>query len=65
MQGRLRNEFLKSELLTECGHCGRSIELWVNSELHWGVADRQAGPLIFEPDVDWSRFTKTSIIDDY
>jgi hypothetical protein len=39
--------------------------LWVDSELRWGAVNREAGPLIFEPDIDWSGFTKSSIIDDY
>jgi hypothetical protein len=65
VQGRLRNEFLSAEIRTECGHCGRPIELWVDSELRWGAADPQVRPLIFEPNIDWSRFGKSSIIDDY
>jgi len=65
VQGRLRNEFLRAEIRTECGHCGRTIELSVDSELRWGAAESQAGPLIFEPNIDWSGFGKSSIIDDY
>ncbi len=65
MQGRLQNKFLKAEIQSECGHCGRRIDLSVDSELHWDSSNSEGGPLIFEPDIDWSKFTASSIVNDY
>lgn len=62
MEGRIRQEVLSADILTSCAHCDRDIVISVNSELHY------EGPphvLVFEPRVDWSRFTEPNIIHHY
>jgi len=41
------------------------MRLSVDSDCRWSVADADARPLIFEPDVAWDTFRKPHIIDDY
>jgi len=53
------------EVETACAHCGRELHLTLDSELSWSVNEDGADPLLFEPDVDWKRFDKPNIIDDY
>lgn len=65
MQGRLRGKRLRVEVATECGHCGRKLHLDLDGELRVAVKERDANPLVFEPDVDWARFSGTNIIHDY
>ena len=65
MQGRLRNEDLAIEIETGCAHCGMQIHLTVDSELRWSVREQDANPLVFVPEVDWTHFTDTYIIDAY
>ncbi len=54
-----------ARIATECGHCGRPMHLTVDSDCAWRVGEEEARPLIFEPAVDWERFRKPNIIDDY
>ena len=66
MQGRLRNEPLTVEVESSCAHCGNPIHLTLDGELVWSV--KEAGdcePLLFEPEVDWSRLHRPNIIGDY
>ena len=65
MQGRLRNEYIAAEIVTVCAHCGKAMEIRSDSELRWELKTPGAKPLIFEPDIDWSRFGKSNIIEDY
>lgn len=65
MQGRLRNERLAVEIDSECAHCGQGLYLTLDSELVWNVKEHDASPLVFEPEVDWKRFTGSNIIHDY
>ncbi len=65
MQGRLRNEPLVVEIESECAHCGQPLHFMVNSELAWQVQEREATPLVFEPDVDFAHLTAPTIINDY
>ena len=65
MQGRLRNEPLVVEIESECAHCGQPLHLTVNSELTWQVQEREATPLVFEPDVDFAHLTALNIIAEY
>jgi hypothetical protein len=37
----------------------------VDQDLRWKVESSGARPLLFEPDVDWSRFRGPNIIDVY
>ena len=65
VQGRLRNEYLKVEVRTECAHCGQEMHLSLDSELRWSIEEPGAQPLLFEPEVDWHSFTAPNIIHDY
>ncbi len=53
------------EIASECGHCGRRLELVVDSELTWRQRQTGAQPLIFEPDIDWRHFQGKTIVADY
>jgi len=65
VQGRLRNEPLVVEIESECAHCGQPLHFVVNSELAWHVQEREANPLVFEPDVDFAHLSAPTIINDY
>jgi hypothetical protein len=41
------------------------MELVVDSELNYQILKGGPSPLVFEPDVDWNKFKKPTIIDDY
>jgi hypothetical protein len=65
VQGQLRNEQLLVAIETECVHCGQALHLTIDSDLQWSIQERDADPLVFEPDVDWAHFTGQNIIHDY
>jgi hypothetical protein len=65
VQGRLRGEKLTVRIESQCHHCSRPLALEVDEELHWRVLTAGASPLLFEPDVDWSRFKAANIVHDY
>ena len=65
MQGHLRNEPLVVEIESERAHCGQPLHFVVNSELAWQVQEREATPLVFEPDVDFAHLSAPTIINDY
>ncbi len=65
VQGRLRETALSVEIRTVCAHCGSAMQLVVDSEMHYQVRTAGAGPLVFEPHVDWTRFTDPNIIHAY
>ncbi len=64
VQGRLRNEKLKFDIQTECGHCGQPIHIHMDSELNYHVAEPDARPLVFAPMVDIHKL-EPSIIDGF
>jgi hypothetical protein len=53
------------EIKTSCAHCGEAIELVVDSELTYRVEKGGPSPLVFEPEIDWSKFKDPTIIDGY
>lgn len=65
VEGRLRQKPLTVEIRTKCAHCDRRIDLSVDSELHYRVAQKDARPMVFEPRVDWSAFREPNIIHHY
>jgi hypothetical protein len=65
VQGQLRKSNLVVEINTTCAHCGRPIEIVVDSDLNYRIVEQGRTPLVFEPDVDWSRFKDPNIIDGY
>ena len=62
MQGRLRNEKLTVKVETSCAHCGQEMHLTIDSDLEWTV-EEDASPMVFRPDVDFSKLEDPSIID--
>lgn len=65
MQGRLRGKALSVEIETSCTHCGKEIHIRLDSDGAWSVKQKEAQILVFEPEVDWTTFTKPNIIDDF
>jgi hypothetical protein len=63
VQGRLRAAFLSCEILTECGHCGRSIRIELDSKLNHKIQEGPTDPLVFVPFVDFDKLKEPSIID--
>jgi hypothetical protein len=65
VQGCLRNEPIGATLRTRCARTGRELTLDVSSEGDVNVREKDASPLLFEPEIDWERFEKPHIIDDF
>jgi hypothetical protein len=65
VQGHLRKIPLEVKIETTCAHCGEALELVVDSELNYRIVRGGPGPLVFEPEIDWSGFTEPNIIDGY
>ena len=65
MQGHLLKRFLEVEITTACAHCGQPMVIVVDSELSYRIERGGTKPLVFEPEVDWSRFQDPTIIDGY
>jgi hypothetical protein len=65
VQGHIRNEYISGVIETVCAHCGRSLHITVDSELHVGVSETGAVPLVFQPDVDFKALRAPNIIDTY
>lgn len=53
------------EVATGCVHCGEPLHLMLDSEGGFEVREEGAEPFVFHPDVDWSTFSKATIIHDY
>jgi hypothetical protein len=65
VQGRLRGIALSVEVESECAHCKQALHISVDSDLNSQVREKDADPLLFEPDVDWKSFKGANIINDY
>jgi len=66
VQGRLRvGEELTFDIQSECAHCGRPLRFEMDGQLNHRLADPEAQPLMFAPDVDWSDFEEPNIIHAY
>ncbi len=65
VEGRLMKKQFWATIETACACCHRRLEIGVDNELHRGVKRPDLDILLFEPDVDWSRFQKPNIIGDY
>jgi hypothetical protein len=63
VQGQLRKEKMTYTIHTACAHCGKEIQIEVDSDLNYTVADSDADPLIFVPMVDFGKLKDPSIID--
>jgi hypothetical protein len=65
VQGQIRKEYLSVEIETHCWHCGEALHIALDSSMQISVKEKEAAPLVFMPDVDWSRFKERTIIDSY
>jgi hypothetical protein len=65
VQGRLRNEVLTVVIETGCKHCGRELRIAVDSDMNISILNDGTKPVVFMPDVDWSRFSEPTIINAY
>ena len=65
VEGQLRNTKLTVEIQSRCAQSRRALHLRIDSDLNWEVREPDARPLVFEPQIDWSRFRKPVIIHDY
>ena len=65
VQGHLRQSPLEVEIDSACAHCGSPMQLAVDSDLNHRIVKGGPAPLVFEPEIDWSRFKDPNIIDGY
>ena len=65
VEGQLRNAKLTVEIQSRCAQSRRALHLRIDSDLNWEVREPDARPLVFEPQIDWTRFRKPVIIHDY
>jgi hypothetical protein len=65
VQGQLRREKLSFLIETECAHCRKPIHIEMDSDLNYKVLEPDADPLIFVPNMDFSRLKVPSIIDGF
>ncbi len=65
MQGCLRNEPIAAVIRTRCARTERELTLRVSAEGDVEVGEMGASPLLFEPEIDWERFEKPHILDDF
>ncbi len=62
VQGRLRSEVLSVRVKSSCAHCGKPVELTIDSNLDCTVHDPDCRPVVFVPDVDLLALREESII---
>jgi len=65
VQGRLRNEYLRVTIQTQCGHCGKPFKLEIDSDLNYRILDAEIQPLIYAPLIDVAKLDDPSIIDGF
>jgi hypothetical protein len=65
VQGKLRNQYLTVKIDSECAHCGKSIQIEMDSDLVYKVKDSDCKPVIFVPDVNLFKIADESIIDSF
>jgi hypothetical protein len=52
-------------LETRCAYSGRALTLVISVDGDVDVREEGASPLLFEPEIDWTTFTKAHILDDF
>jgi hypothetical protein len=62
VQGRLRDEYLSVEVSSECAHCRKPMHITIDSDLNYQVKEHGCEPIVFAPDVDFSRLEDRCII---
>ncbi len=50
---------------TKCKHCGRPMNIEMDSNLNYHMEDEHARPLVFMPDINWAAFREPNIIHAY
>ena len=65
VQGRLRQESISVTIDTVCAHCDQPINITMDSEMNYTVAQENADPLIFHPQIDWESFSAPNIISQF
>jgi hypothetical protein len=65
VQGCLRNQPIAATIRTRCARTGLELTLFVSAEGDVDVREKGASPLLFEPEIDWERFEKPHILDDF
>ncbi len=65
VEGQIRNESMSAQISTQCAHCGHPLHISVDSVLNCGVDESGAEPLVFQPDVDFTRLNEPNIIHAY
>jgi hypothetical protein len=63
VQGRLREEEVSITVDTECAHCRRPMQLTIDSSMNRRCPEADCRPVIFVPEVDFSRLECPSIIE--
>jgi hypothetical protein len=65
VQGCLRNEPLAATIRTRCARTGRELTIDIDADGDIEVREKDASPLLFEPQIEWERFEKPHILDDF
>lgn len=65
VQGRLRKQPLAVTVDSACAHCGRPMQIEIDSDLHYCVRDEACRPIVFVPDLKLSELEAPNIIDDF
>ena len=63
MQGQLRGESLSTTIDTLCCESGRPIQIEIDSDLNYRIAEGSAGTMLCIPLVDFDKLEDPSIID--
>ena len=50
---------------TSCVCCSKPLRITLESDGAWNVEPNDSAPMVFLPEIDWSTFTKPTIVDDY
>ena len=65
VQGRLREEQLSVTVNSTCAHSRRPVQIEIDSDLNYRVAEDGCRPMVFVPDVKLSELEAPSIVDDF
>ncbi len=65
VQGRLREKNLAVTVDSACAHCGRRMQIEIDSDLNYRVEDTDCRPVVFVPDIKLAELDAPSIIDDF
>jgi hypothetical protein len=65
VQGKLRNQYLKVKIESQCAHCSTPMEIEIDSDLNYKTGKKECQPVIFVPDVNFFKLKDDSIIDSF